>query len=224
MHPTTDGFKLLVFDWDGTLVDSIWRIVRCTQEALRRLRLPPVEDDRIRTAIGLGIRETVDRIYPGCSDELFARICDAYRQLWLETYSRDPVLFPGVEAALDELGRQGYLMAVATAKNRLGLTRDLENTGLVGHFHTSRTVDEAPPKPHPQMLLGILHELDVREHDALMIGDSVHDLQMARNAGVPAVGVTTGSHVREELIRVEALDYLAGVNQLPRWLSERSAT
>lgn len=215
------GPKLLVFDWDGTLVDSIGRIVSCTQRTLRDIGLRGADEARIRMSIGLGIREMVERFHPACDDQMFARICDVYRRHWLETYSLEPVLFPGIREALAEVEQQGYLLAVATAKSRWGLRKDLEATGLAPIFHSTCTADEAQAKPSPEMLLAILDDLGVRAREALMIGDTVHDLQMAINAGVPGLGVTTGSHNRAELETVEALDYLDSVASVPRWLRER---
>jgi len=214
-------FRLLIFDWDGTLVDSIGRIVGCTQETLEELGLPEVEAEHIQMSIGLGIREMVEAFVPDCDDELFARILEVYRDLWRQKYSVDPKLFAGAGSTLEGFAAEGYLLAVATAKNRYGLRRDLAGTGLDTLFHTTRTVDEAPAKPSPEMLLQILEELGVCAEEALMIGDTVHDLQMAVNAGVPALGVTSGSHQREDLAVVSALDYLEGVSAMPEWLRRR---
>ncbi len=210
--------ELLVFDWDGTLVDSIGRIVGCTQRTLREIGLPEADETQIRMSIGLGIREMVNRFRPDCDDRLFARICDVYRRHWLETYSLEPTLFPGVREALGELAAEDYLLAVATAKSRWGLAQDLEATGLASIFHSTRTADEAQAKPSPEMLLQILDELGVRARGTLMIGDTVHDLQMAYNAGVAGLGVTTGSHDRADLEQAEALAYLDGVAAVPAWL------
>lgn len=218
-----NGIELLVFDWDGTLVDSIGRIVSCTQQTLREVGLEGADETRIRMSIGLGIREMVNHFQPECDDEMFARICEVYRRHWLETYSLDPALFPGVREALEEVAREGYLLAVATAKSRWGLDNDLAATGLAPIFHSSRTADECLAKPSPAMLLEILDELGVQAREALMIGDTVHDLQMAVNAGVPALGVTSGSHDRAELESVEALAYLDGVASIPEWLRGRRA-
>lgn len=216
-----ERFKLLVFDWDGTLVDSISRIVGCTQETVQTLGLPEVEEQHIRMSIGLGIREMVDRFHPGCDDATFEQILHLYRELWRSKYSVDPQLFEGARETLEHLAEEGYLLAVATAKNRYGLVRDLEGTGLSATFHATRTTDEAAAKPSPEMLLQILEELGARAEEALMIGDTVHDLQMAANAGVAGLGVMSGSHGREDLEVVAALDYLAGVDRMPEWLAQR---
>ncbi len=215
------SFRLLVFDWDGTLVDSIGRIVDCTRASLQDAGLPAVDDHRIRMSIGLGIRTMVDRFLPGCDDQTFDRICEAYRRNWTESYSRDPVLFDGAREALSEMEREGYLLAVATAKSRWGLTRDLQATGLESMFHSTRTADESRSKPNPAMLLAILDDLGVRAEEALMVGDTIHDLQMAENAAVAGLGVTSGSHDRKELEEVRALDYLDGVRSMPSWLRGR---
>ncbi len=215
-----NDIELLVFDWDGTLVDSIGRIVGCTLETLREVGIEGADEARIRMSIGLGIREMVNRFLPDCDDELFDRIRRVYSRHWFDTYSLEPVLFPGVREALGEMAEDGYLMAVATAKGRTGLDNDLAATGLASIFHSTWTADEAQAKPSPAMLLAILDELGVRARDALMIGDTVHDLQMAVNAGVPGLGVTSGSHDRGDLEAVEAIDILDGVAAMPRWLRE----
>ncbi len=214
-------YQLLVFDWDGTLIDSIGAIVACTQATLARLGLPPAADGSIQAAIGLGIRETVESFCPGCDEERFASIVEVYRDLWFGHFSATSVLFEGVTRLLEELKEEGRLLAVATAKSRRGLAADFERTGLGGFFYASRTVDEAPSKPNPEMLLGILDELGVGRDRALMIGDSVHDLQMARNACVDGLGVTSGTTAREVLMANGPLECLERVTALPAWLESQ---
>ena len=190
---TRHHWRLFVFDWDGTLFDSISSIVNCTVTTLRELGHPEVEVEDIRGAIGLGLRETVNLFSPGCDDELFRRIVEVYRKHWFGTYSKQPNLFPGVPSLLERLAEAGHLLAVATAKGRAGLTQDLARADLLNRFHATRTVDESPSKPSPQMLLDIMDELGVVPHESLMIGDTTHDLQMAGNAGVEAIAVCSGS-------------------------------
>ncbi len=215
-------YRLVVFDWDGTLLDSIATIVGCTQATLDELGLPPADEANIRSAIGLGIRETVDSFCPGCSEETFGRIVEVYRRLWFGRYVDEPVLFEGVEGLLEGLAEEGRLLAVATAKSRRGLATDLERTGLGRFFQASRTVDEASSKPSPDMLLGILNELGVRPKEALMVGDAVHDLQMANNAGVASVGVASGTTARDVLLGSGPLECLDTVAALPEWLAENA--
>lgn len=214
-------YDLLVFDWDGTLVDSISSIVECTKRALRDVGAPGVADDIIRRTIGLGIREMVDELVPGCDDPFFERICLAYRDYWFSAFGTHHQPFAGTDELLDELGAAGYLLGVATAKSRRGLEADFKRTALGRHFHASRTVDEAPPKPHPAMLEGLIDELGARAERTLMIGDTAHDLEMAANADTAAVGVLGGSHEREELETAAPLEILDGVLDLRAWLGSR---
>lgn len=214
-----DDLELLVFDWDGTLFDSVESIVACTEATLRELGLPPAGEKRIRGALGLGLRETVDRFVPGCGDDLFRRIVEVYGRQWVEIYHRRAALFGGAREILEGLSAEGYLLGLATAKGRRGLSRDLAATGVESLFAAVRTVDEAPSKPHPQMLIDILDELEVEPAAALMIGDSVHDLEMAGNAGVAAAGVASGSQGREALLAAGALVCLESVLELPSWLA-----
>ncbi len=215
----SDGYRLVIFDWDGTLLDSIGAIVRCSQAALAELDLPPVEESKIRSVIGLGLRETVEALHPECDEETFWRIVSSYRRLWLSGYCETPVLFAGTERLLEGLSRRGLLLAVATAKSRNGLEHDFERTGIGRLFVASRTVDEAPSKPNPQMLLDILDELGVTQEEALMVGDTVHDLQMAANAGVASVAVTSGSHPRASLEAQGPAACFDSVVELAAWLA-----
>ena len=216
----SDGYRLLIFDWDGTLLDSIATIVACTQATLEELGQPKADADVIRGAIGLGLRETVNRFAPGCDDELYGRIVKVYRRLWFEEFAYHPRLFPGSREVLEELQRRSYLLAVATAKSRRGLERDLEGTGLGHLFDATRTVDEAHSKPHPQMILDILDELGVGATRALMIGDTTHDVLMAHNAGAAVAAVLTGSHSRAELSEASPQVYFDNLTELPPWLAD----
>jgi phosphoglycolate phosphatase len=218
----SDGYQLVIFDWDGTLLDSISSIVACTQATMEELGEGQVEESVIRSAIGLGLRETVDRFAPCCSDELYGRIVQVYRRRWFGTYIHQPRLFPGTREVLRELGDGDYLLAVATAKSRRGLNEDLAKTGLIETFQATRTVDEAHSKPHPQMILDILGELGVAASESLMVGDTTHDLQMAHSAGSAAAAVLTGSHDRAELSQASPLVYFDDLRELPAWLAEGS--
>jgi phosphoglycolate phosphatase len=215
----SEGLQLLVFDWDGTLMDSVAAIVACTQAVIGELALGTHDPATIRGTVGLGLRETVDALVPGCDDLLYDRVLASYRRHWAGTYRDRPLLFPGVPEMLGELARAGYLLAVATGKSRRGLEHALEQTGLRAHFHATRTVDEAAGKPDPQMLLSILDELGVRPAAAVMVGDSIYDLQMAANAGTHAVGVASGAHRREELAALAPRALLDRIADLPEWLA-----
>jgi phosphoglycolate phosphatase len=181
-------------------------------------------EQTIRGTIGLGLRETIDILSPGCDDELYERILDSYRTHWHSTYRDMPLLFDGVGEMLRDLSQEGYLLAIATGKSRRGLDYALDQTGLRGFFHTTRTVDEAFSKPHPQMLLDILDEMGVPPREAVMIGDTTYDLEMARNARTGSVGVCSGGHCREELERFGPLACLDDVIELAPWLAKRAVT
>ncbi len=216
-------YRLIVFDWDGTLMDSISTIVTCALAAVRDVQL---EDEgsaaRIREAIGLGLDQTSAHVLPHADARQRAAWIERYRFHWLDTHRHQPVLFPGAKETIGSLVASGYWLAVATGKSRAGLDRDLHGTGQAPHFLATRTVSEAPSKPDPRMLLGILDELGVDRREALMVGDTTFDLDMARNAGMAAVGVLSGSHDEDRLIASQPLTCLASATDLPAWLASRA--
>lgn len=200
-------------------MDSVGTIVACTQAVLQELGMVEVPESIIRGTIGLGLREAVDALSPGCDDRVFEKVLASYRRHWHAMYRDVPLLFAGVEEMLRGLAEEGYFLAVATGKSRRGLDQSLAQTGLKDFFHATRTVDEAYSKPHPQMLLGILDELGVRPRETVMVGDTTYDLEMASNAGTGAIGVCSGSHSREELLSAAPLACLERVVELPGWLT-----
>lgn len=212
-------FRLLVFDWDGTLMDSIASIVACTRAALLDLGLERPEAV-IRRVIGMGLRDSMEVFLPGADEAMTLRLVERYRHHWLATYKDDVELFAGTAEALTALAERGYLLAVATAKSRKGLERELEKSGLAVLFDGSRTVDEAPAKPHPQMLLDLMAEFGVPAAQTLMVGDTTFDLEMALNARAASVGVLTGSHAAADLLTARPLACLGGVSELPAWLDD----
>jgi len=165
-------FDLLVFDWDGTLVDSEAHIVSCIEAALHDAGLPAVARDDIRNIIGLGLQEAIQTLAPDADERLRERITRRYRAHFFSSEREAPVLFEGAREMLHRLHAQGYLLAVATGKGRQGLNHVLEQSGLKHVFHSTRTVDEARSKPHPQMLHDIMDGLGVAPSDTLMIGDT----------------------------------------------------
>ncbi len=212
------GLRLLVFDWDGTLMDSIGPIVACTRAALEDLGVAQVDESLIRGAVGLGLRETIELVFPGVEERQIGEIREAYRRHWLETFRDEPILYPGVPEMLANLTESGYLLAVATGKSRRGLDHALLHSGLGKYFLSTRTVDEAPSKPHPGMLLGLFDELGTKASETLMIGDTTWDLEMARNAGARSVAILSGTQEREALERAEPQACLATVVDITAWL------
>ena len=204
-------------------MDSVGSIVACTRAALTDVTpgeswLGEPAERRIRSTIGLGLRETIDDLQPGCDEALYGRILERYRHHWIGTYRDRPPLFEGVAAMLADLDQRGWLLAVATGKTRRGLDYALNQTGLARAFHATRTVDEAFSKPHPQMLLDLCSMLGVTPAETLMIGDTGFDLAMARNAGATGLGVLSGSHTIEELETHEPIACLRDVGELSAWL------
>ncbi|MDR2032460.1 MAG: HAD-IIIA family hydrolase [Azoarcus sp.] len=195
-------FSLIVFDWDGTLMDSTTAIARALQSACRDLGLPVPDDIRARHVIGLGLTEALQYAAPGLSAHDYLKIAARYRHHYLAGIE-ELTLFPGIAALLAELRHAGRLLAVATGKSRAGLDRVLEQSGLGLLFHATRCADECFSKPHPAMLEELMDELRIAPDRTLMIGDTTHDLQMAKNAGVAGVGVGFGAHTLAAL-RAEA--------------------
>ena len=218
--PSPLPYDLIVLDWDGTVMDSLGAIVACAQHALRDAGLPELPDERIRGGIGLGLRDTVERLLPGLAESARRVWVDAYRDHWIATYQHQPILLEGARTAVERLESSEYMLAVATGKGRRGLRRDLDELDMGRFFLATRTVDEAPSKPHPQMLLELMDELGVRAERTLMVGDTTYDLDMARNARVDAVGVLTGGHDRETLMASEPRACLDRLGNLPAWLGD----
>lgn len=212
-------YELLVFDWDGTLMDSAARIVGSMQAAFRELDLAPPPAEAARNVIGLGLSHAVAELAPGLDEGLQARLIERYRAHYLELNDTPTPLFPGAADVVADLHGQGYLLAVATGKSRRGLDQALTQSGLGARFHATRSADETLSKPHPQMLLELLDELGIHASRALMIGDTEYDLLTARNAGVDALAVCYGAHAPERLLALEPLACLSAIDALPGWLA-----
>ncbi len=214
-------YELLVFDWDGTLIDSAGAIVWCIQSACRDLGLPVPDDARASHVIGLGLQDALAYAIPGLAPTEYGRVVERYRHHFL---ARDPQipLFPGTQAMLAGLRRRGHVLAIATGKSRAGLARALDNTGLRPLFASSRCADQCTPKPAPDMLLELMAELGTSDANTLMIGDTVHDLQMAAHAGVPAVAVSYGAHAKADLDAHAPLACLESLDDLALWLTRNA--
>jgi len=210
-------FDLIVFDWDGTLMDSTGAIVASITAAATDLGLPPPPEERARHIIGLGLIDALRHALPDLPAERYAEVAQRYRHHYL-AQDQDLLLFDGAEAMVDELAAGGYMLAVATGKTRAGLDRAFGVSGLGPRFHASRCADECRSKPDPQMLEELMDEFGVAPEATLMIGDTTHDLLMARNAGVAALGVAYGAHPRAALEAESPLFCAADVAELAAWL------
>ncbi len=215
-------YSLVVFDWDGTLMDSTHSIVAAIQGACRDLDLPVPSVSDASWVIGLSLESALRRAVPELTQAMLPQFLERYRTHYL---LRDPELrlFDGVPALLASLAEQNVRLAVATGKSRVGLTRALASTGLGPMFDATRTADETFSKPHPAMLHELMSELDVTADRVLMVGDTSHDLQMAVNAGVHGLGVTYGAHTIKELEGCAPQGIVANVPGLREWLMPRVA-
>jgi len=211
-------FDLIVFDWDGTLMDSEAKIVRCMQAAAVDVDIPDPGAAAIRDIIGLGLNEAMQVLFPEQAPARRTELVERYRRHFLELDTTGMPLFPGVAQGLAQLTQQGYLLAVATGKARRGLDRVLDDTGLRHLFASSRCADEAFSKPHPQMLEDILDQTGVDAGRALMVGDTVYDMEMARNAKVAGLAVSYGVHARERLLDRGALACLDSFPEVCVWI------
>jgi phosphoglycolate phosphatase len=209
--------RLIVFDWDGTLMDSEAQIVSCLRAVLHDLSLEPLNDATLRNVIGLGLREAVDTLVPGRDEEFHQAFITRYREHWFN--SGESSLFSGVVDMLGAFRRQQLLLGVATGKSRRGLDRVLGETGLASCFDATRCADEAPSKPHPQMLLDLMDQLGVTPAQTVMVGDTEYDMEMATNAGVAKIAVTTGVHSEQRLNRHDPLVCLGRISDMPGWMS-----
>lgn len=214
-------FELIVFDWDGTLMDSTGAIVASIQAAARDLGLEPPSDERASHIIGLGLIDALRHALPDLPQERYLDVAERYRHHYL-SQDQDLLLFAGVAELIDELAAAGYMLAVATGKTRKGLDRAFAASGLGPRFQASRCADECHSKPHPQMLEELMSEFGVDPRATLMIGDTTHDLLMARNAGVAALGVTYGAHPRAALEAEVPVFCAANVAEMAAWLRQHA--
>ena len=210
-------YQLIVFDWDGTLLDSASAIAECIQLAAADMSLPVPDRERASHVIGLGLEDSLRHAVPTLAESGYGEFIEHYRKHF-RVREEAMRLFPGVPELLQELGGRGHRLAVATGKSRRGLDRAFATTGLRPLFAASRCGDETRPKPDPTMLRELLQELAVEARAALMIGDTSHDLQMAANAGIDSVAVTCGAHGADFLRSFSPRACLPNVTQLPAWL------
>jgi phosphoglycolate phosphatase len=219
----SSSYQLLIFDWDGTLVDSIGRIVESMHRAAESCGLPQLSDEAVKGIIGLGLPEAIRTLYPELDEAaLIERFRVGYGEHYMALENEPSALFPGVEESLQAFREQGYQLAVATGKSRRGLHRILEGRGWLEYFDVTRCADETASKPHPRMLHEILAHCAVAPERALMVGDSIFDLQMARNAGVDSVAVGFGAQPLESLLGHGPRLAINEFPELRAWLEGRA--
>ncbi len=210
-------FRLLVFDWDGTLADSTAIIAGALQQACRDLGEPVPDEQSARHVIGLGLADALRHVAPSLPAARYGDLVARYRENYFE---RDPEipLFDGVREMLAELDAAGFLLGVATGKTRAGLAHAMARQQIAHLFAGTRCADESAPKPSPDMLLELMELLDADPTETLMIGDTTHDLLLARQAGASAIAVTYGAHPASELAREVSLATVHSIEELRSWL------
>ena len=211
-------YRLIVFDWDGTLVDSAAIIVEAIQHACADVGVPVPSETAARYVIGLGLNDALRHVAPTLAEADYPQLSARYRAHYL---GRDPEipLFDGAARMLERLSARGHRIAVATGKSRRGLDRALVQAGIAHHFIATRCADEGAPKPDPDMLHYLMRCTGIPPAETLMIGDTTHDLMLAANAGVDAVAVAYGAHPRDSLSEKTALAIVESVDELDRWLA-----
>jgi phosphoglycolate phosphatase len=214
-------FDLIVFDWDGTLMDSTAAIVNAIQSAAKDLDLPIPDKKAASYVIGLGLREAMEAALPDIDPAYYPKIVERYRYHYMNKDSQ-LTLFDGVREMLADLSQHEYTLAVATGKSRAGLNRAFKESGLGALFQSSRCADETFSKPHPAMLRELTGELGHHMERTVMIGDTTHDLQMALNAGSAGIAVQYGAHPADSLSALNPLYSAESVLQLHTWLLENA--
>ncbi|MDJ0944334.1 MAG: HAD-IA family hydrolase [Kiloniellales bacterium] len=215
--------RLIVFDLDGTLVDSQHIIVEAMSAAFSGSGFAPPEARSVRRVVGLSLEEAVARLLPDAASCKAEAVADRYRDAFLDLHA-DPAheepLYPGALETLAALDRPETLLGIATGKGRSGLRRVLQRHGLLERFVTLQTADDGPGKPDPAMLSRAMAEAGVERRATLMVGDTTFDMEMARRAGILGIGVGWGYHEPEELLAAGASRIVEAFDELEALLSE----
>lgn len=196
-------YKLMVFDWDGTLSDSLERIVTCLQFSAEDVGLPVPTEQAGREIVGLGLKEALAQLFPGEDDRKLEELKESYSRHYVVLDKQPPPFFDTVMDTLDVLRSKGFLLAVATGKSRRGLDRVLGGHGMSDYFHATRCADETRSKPHPLMLSQLVEFFGLDPSEACMVGDTEFDMEMAQRAGVPRIGVSYGAHSGDRLAKYQ---------------------
>jgi phosphoglycolate phosphatase len=214
-------YDLLIFDWDGTLMDSAGVIVDSIQRACEDIDLAAPSERASRQIIGLGLMQALQTLLPDLPADDYPRLIERYRHHYLGRDAEIP-LFAGVASGIRDLSASGFQLAVATGKSRIGLERALEASGLGAWFVATRCADQTHSKPHPAMVLELIDELDADPARTLVIGDTSHDLLMAANAGVASLGVTYGAHEAGDLHPHAPVALMDSFPEVYAWLASNA--
>ncbi len=214
-------YQLIIFDWDGTLMDSVARIVDCLKKAGEEILINAnLDHDELKDVIGLGLREALTQLHPTSSEKQIEDMSAIYRHQYMHINTTPSSLFDGTKDTLTKLKNQGYVLAIATGKSRQGLNQTLDVTNTADYFHITRCASETLSKPNPLMLNEILDELDLKASDAVMIGDTEYDMAMAQNAYMDRIGVDYGVHPEARLLKHNPIGCLSNIQQLSHFLQQ----
>lgn len=220
-----DRLSVLIFDWDGTLVDSLERIIEAMHMASDACAVPRCSDDEVRDIIGLAMPQAYDVLYPEADDaDLKQRFIGTYSDQYIVLEEQPSAFYPGVMDALDLYRSAGYQLAVATGKSRRGLHRVLSGHKMLDYFDITRCADETRSKPDPLMLHEILKHCSAAPGQAIMVGDSPFDLRMANNAKVPGVAVSYGAQPLSVLDKEHPVLAIDHFSELTTWLQQHPNT
>ena len=211
-------YTTVIFDWDGTVVDSTYVIVDSIKKASRELGLEEPSDQKASWVIGLSLPKALLEVVPGLTEQRMSDFIDAYRKYYF-TADPDLKMFDGVLPLIKRLREQGLQTAVATGKSRFGLKQALDNHGIRDLFDITKTADQTQSKPHPLMLEEIFDELMVKPDECVMIGDTSHDIHMAQNAGCDSIAVSYGAHTLQEISKAKPSYIARNVTELGHLLN-----
>lgn len=213
-------YKAVIFDWDGTVMDSTVSIAGAIQAACVDLDQPVPSLEEASWVIGLSLDQALQRCAPGLAEAQIPLFMERYRHHFF-LFDQQLGLFDGIVPLLDHLRQQEIRLGVATGKTRLGLDRVLHAHQMFDRFDYTRCADESQGKPHPAMLFDIMDRLDLKPEHVLMVGDTTHDVQMAARAGVDSMAVTYGAHSKRTLLMSEPTVMVSSVREMRDWLTPR---
>ncbi|XPF95348.1 HAD-IA family hydrolase [Colwellia sp. RE-S-Sl-9] len=218
------NYKLVIFDWDGTLMDSVGKIVLSMQAAARVLNLTPATFEQGKSIIGLSLSKGIEQLFPQASIELQNKIEKEYKHQYLEVNNTPTPLFDNALELLTSLKESNILLAVATGKARPGLERVLNMTETEHLFNATRSASDCRSKPDPEMITSLLTELSIDACDAVMIGDTSFDMEMAKHANVDRIGVSFGAHTIDVLNQFEPKAIVHSLDELEKLLIPKNST
>lgn len=207
-------YQLYIFDWDGTLMNSINKIVHSLQAAAKASNLDVPSDHASKSIIGASLSNAAKMLYPDIQEVQIEQLIKHYKNQYLKLNTTASPLYQDAERLLTKLHAKGKLLAVATGKGRQGLEHVLAVSNTEHLFHITKSSDDAQSKPHPEMLEQILTELNVKPEHAVMIGDSQYDLKMAKHANVDSIGITHGAGSEESLQQCKPKTIVHSIKEL----------